>query len=78
MKSLLEQLNANTKCQTLANIIDESGMNEIINDYDKFVTAPKNSKLKESYRQNLISRIQKYKGRNRVSLPDNQIRSEQN
>ena len=27
LKSLLEQLNANTKCQTLANIIDETGMN---------------------------------------------------
>ena len=77
-KSLLEQLNTNTKRQTLANIIYESGMNEIIHDYDKFVAAPENSELKESYRQNLISRIQKYKGRNRVSLPDNQIRSEQN
>ena len=78
LKSLLEQLNPNTKRQTLANIIDVSGMNEIVHDYDKFVAAPENSKLKESYRQNLISRIQKYKGRKRISLSDNQTHSGQN
>ena len=55
LKSLLEQLNANNKHQTLANIIDKSGMNEIIHDYDKFVAAPESSELKESYRQNFIS-----------------------
>ena len=55
LKSLLEQLNTNTKRQTLANIIDESGMNRIIHDYDECVAAPKNSELKELYRQNLIS-----------------------
>ena len=76
--AVLEQLNTNTKRQTLANIINKSGMNEIIHDYDKFVTAPENSELKESYKQNLISCIQKYKGRKCVSLPDNQIHSEQN
>ena len=51
-------LNTNTKRQTLANIIDESGMNGIIHDYYKFVAAPENSKLKELYRQNLIKEKQ--------------------
>ena len=63
LKSLLEQLNANTKHQTLANIISESGMNEIIHDYDKYIEAPSNSELKETLKENLYSRIREYKNK---------------
>ena len=65
LKSLLEQLNANTKRQTLANIISESGMNEIIYDYDRYVEAPENSELKETLKDNLYSRIHQYKNKKR-------------
>ena len=63
LKSLLEQLNANTKRQTLANIISESGMNEIIHDYDKYIEAPSSSELKETLKENLYSRIRQYKNK---------------
>ena len=68
LKSLLEQLNANTKRQTLANIISESGMNEIIYDYDRYVEAPDNSELKETLKDNLYSRIHQYKNKNRKTI----------
>ena len=58
LKSLLEQLNANMKRQTVANIVDESGMNELIHDYNKFLAQPEESSLKDSLRQNLYSHIQ--------------------
>ena len=63
LKSLLEQLNANTKRQTLANIISKSGMNEIIHDYDKYIEAPSDSDLKETLKENLYSRIRQYKNK---------------
>ena len=66
LKSLLEQLNANVKRQTVANIVDdESGMAELIHDYDKFLAQPQNSSLKDSLRQNLYSRIQQHKDNRR-------------
>lgn len=68
LKSLLHQLNENTKRTTIANIIDESGMNQIIHDSDEFVAAPEGSELKESYRQNLLSRIEQYKGKRTLNL----------
>ena len=68
LKSLLEQLNANTKRQTIANIISESGMNEIIRDYDNFVAAPEKSAIKESLKENLYSRIRQYKNKSRQNL----------
>ena len=55
LKSLLEQLNANVKRQTVAN------MAELIHDYDKFLAQPEKSSLKDSLRQNLYSRIQQHK-----------------
>ena len=78
LKSLLQQLDANTKRQAIANIIDESGMNEIIHDYDKFVAAPEQSELKDSYRQNLFSQIEKYKGKNRITRSMNNVLQSQN
>ena len=66
LKSLLEQLNANMKRQTVANIVDdESGMAELIHDYDKFLKQPAKSSLKDSLRQNLYSRIQQHKDNRR-------------
>ena len=66
LKSLLEQLNANMKRQTIANIVDdESGMTELIHDYNKFLAQPEKSSLKDSLRQNLYSRIQQYKNNKR-------------
>ena len=66
LKSLLEQLNANMKRQTVANIVDESGMNELMHDYNKFLAQSKKSSLKDSLRQNLYSRIQQYKRNKRT------------
>ena len=77
LKSLLEQLNANTKRQTIANIISESGMNEIIRDYDNFVAAPEKSAIKESLKENLYSRIRQYKNKSRQNLR-NQTNGENN
>ena len=71
LKSLLEQLNANTKRQTLANIISETGMNEIIHDYDRYVQAPSDSELKETLKDNLYSRIHQYKNKKRKSIEEN-------
>ena len=61
LKSLLEQLNANMKRQTVANIVDDSGMDALIHDYDKFLKQSAKSSLKDSLRQNLYSRIQQHK-----------------
>ena len=66
LKSLLEQLNANTKRQTLANIISETGMNEIIHDYDKYIAAPSDGELKETLKENLYSRIREYKNKRKA------------
>ena len=68
LKSLLEQLNANTRRQTITNILDQPEMNNIIRDYDTFVAAPEKSQLKDTYRQNLLSRIRQYKSRKNFNL----------
>lgn len=73
LKTLLEQLNANAKRQTLANIIDESGMNKIIHDYDNYVAVPEGSEIKETLKQNLLSRIAKQKSLNCCCLSKNRI-----
>ena len=78
LKSLLEQLNANTKRQTLANIISESGMNEIIHDYDRYVDAPENSELKETLKDNLYSRIHQYKNKKRKTTNENTTQIQEN
>ena len=68
LKSLLEQLNANTRRQTITNILEQPEMNNIIPDYDTFVAAPEKSQLKETYRQNLMSRIGQYKNKRNLNL----------
>ena len=68
LKSLLEQLNANTRRQTITNILDQPEINNIIRDYDTFVAAPEKSRLKDTYRQNLLSHIGQYKSRKNFNL----------
>ena len=73
LKSLLEQLNANMKRQTVANIVDDTGMEALIH-YDKFLKQSSKSSLKDSLRQNLYSRIQQHKDERRkrsLSQPQN-------
>ena len=68
LKSLLE-LNAHVKRQTIANILDDqSGLTELIHDYDKFLAASEKSSLKDSLRQNLYSRMYQYKNKKKASL----------
>ena len=76
LKSLLEQINTFTKRQAISNTINEPEMNEIIRDYDNYVAAPQNSLMKDSLKQNFVSRLTRYKNRrnlqNQAEIVDNQ------
>ena len=60
---MIQRLDKNAKCQSMSNTLDQSGLNEIISNYDKYLQLPSDSSLKDTYRQNLLSRVAAYKSK---------------
>lgn len=79
MKSLLEQLNAHVKRQSISSTLNDPEMNEIIYHYDKYNQAREGTAMKEHLRQNLNVRIQQYKAKRKKSpnLPTNNVNGNQ-
>ena len=82
LKSLLEQINTFTKRQTISNTINEPEMNEIIRDYDNYVATPQDSLMKDSLKQNFVTRLTRYKNRrnlrNQPEIVDDQQQQQPN
>ena len=55
---------------SVSNALDESGLNEVINDYDKYLKLSSDSGLKDTFRMNLLSRVANFKekARNQEAL----------
>ena len=58
------------KRQSVSNALDQSGLNEIINHYDKYLKLSPDSGLKDTFRMNLLSRVVNFKekARNQEAL----------
>ena len=63
LNNLLQRLDENAKHQSMSNALDQSGLNEIISNYNKYLQLPSDSSLKDTYRQNLLSKVAAYKSK---------------
>ena len=80
LTNILRRVDENVKRQSISNILYQSGLNEIINDYDRYLKLPSDSGLKDTFRMNLLSRVANFKskGLNREWLLSNVNRSSGN
>lgn len=67
LKTVLSQVSENQKRVSMVNALDDLGLNEIIHDYDNYLSLPQDSGMKETYKQNLMSRIADYKNKKLTS-----------
>ena len=63
LTNILQRLDENAKRQSTSNDLDQSGLNKIINDYDRYLNLPSDSGLKDTFRMNLLSRVANIKSR---------------
>ena len=70
LTSILRRVDENVKWQSVSKALDQSGLNEIIYDYDKYLKLSSDSGLKDTFRINLLSRVANFKekARNREAL----------
>ena len=62
LTNILQRVDENATWQSISNILDQSGLNKIVNDYDKYLKLPSDSGLKDTFRMNLLSRDEIDKG----------------
>ena len=73
LTNILRGADENAKQQSISNALDQSGLNKIINDYDRYLNLPLDSGLKDTFRMNLVSRVANFKSKARnqeASLSD--------
>ena len=61
LTSILRRVDENTKQQSVSNALDESGLNKIISDYDKYLKLSSDSGLKDTFRMNLLCWVANFK-----------------
>ena len=63
LTNILRRVDENAKQQSISNTLDQSGLNEIINDYDRYLNLPSGSGLKDTFRIILLSRVANFKSK---------------